>query len=142
MLCPVCLVPVADTGIGVTEQHRNTIGKICSMSGQPFYSWDEDGTRQAVANRSNGVCEFCRRAKATEKHHRKGRGVGGKWSPANILDMCGADHRFFTEHRTIGYQLGVLVYSGENPAEVPVTTRDGVVVYLSDDVAPPNRGEL
>lgn len=134
MLCPVCLAPItADDG--VVKMHHDGIGKICPMSGREPYIWDEDATRNAVPNRSNGYCEFCGE-RAAEMHHRIARSQGGSWSPANILHLCSPCHRYYTEHPKVAYWLGVSVRRNGNPAHIPVKTPRGELL-LSDDVAPP-----
>lgn len=138
MICPVCLQDVKAYPNGVTPEHNDTIGKTCYMSGRKAFTWDERATREAVANRSGGICEYCHRHQAQEMHHRKSRGVGGEWSPANILHLCARCHRHFTfEARMDGYQLGVCLRRFEEPGEVPVTAYDGNTLWLTDDVAPP-----
>lgn len=120
------------------DTHTDVTGKVCPMSGHEAFAWGERSTREAVWPRSGGVCEYCRSARAQEMHHRKSRGVGGRWSPANILHLCSrCHHRFTNEARVEGYERGVLLRRNQEPQEVAVRTLDDTVLWLSDDVAPP-----
>lgn len=141
-ICPVCCAPIQDNleGVGPTVKlHNDGVGRICPMSGQPMPPWDERGTREACKNRSGGVCEFCMTTRATEMHHRKSRGVGGEWHPANILHLCSGCHAYITHHPEWSYQLGLMVRSYDDPAEIAVTQFNGTPLYLSDEVTPPQR---
>lgn len=140
MLCPVCLLPILSHDGGVTDLHYDTIGKVCVMSGKPMFEWAEASTREAVYNRSDRICEYCRSKPATDCHHRVSVGVGGKWSPANILHLCRLDHSYFTDHPKEAYPLGVMVESHDErgaPGDIPVIQADGGLLWLSDDVSPP-----
>lgn len=140
MMCPVCLKDVGTHSGGITMQHTDTASKICKMSGKPMFEWDEASTRDVVNNRSNGICEYCRRRRATDCHHRISVGVGGKWTPANILHMCRQDHSYFTDHPEEAYPLGVMVKSHDErgePHEIVVIQADGGGLWLTDDCAPP-----
>jgi 5-methylcytosine-specific restriction endonuclease McrA len=98
--------------------------------------WDERTTREAVKGRSGGICELCRH-RATEMHHRKARGMGGgrgKWSPANILHLCGSCHRWATRNPLAAYERGVSLRDYDIPDWVPVTRDDGSSFQPSDDV--------
>jgi 5-methylcytosine-specific restriction endonuclease McrA len=111
------------------------------MSGKPAYEWDERGTREAVSNRSNGICEYCQSAMATEMHHRLARSLGGGWSPGNIIHLCWKCHRRCTspsgDQRVWAQRVGLLLQSTEDPNRVPVTRVEQL--WLSDNVAPPTR---
>ena len=81
-----------------------------------------------IRERSQGRCEACG-GKATNTHHRLRRGMGGSalamlGSPSNLLRLCGSGtagcHGFIEHSRTIAYDLGLLVHSGQNPAGTPV----------------------
>lgn len=95
--------------------------------------WTERTTRPAVSARSGGICENCGKQRATDKHHRLNASRGGKWHPANILDLCRLCHHRVTVNPSWAESRGLslptsLVYS---PAAVPVRIeRDGVVSYL------------
>lgn len=149
MLCPVCLREIGVTN-GVVDPHtterphRVTGRKVfCPMSGKTPFVWDERSTRQAVPNRSDGRCEFCCAARATNMHHRKKVSQGGLWTPSNILHVCGSGttgcHGYFEEHPRIAYRLGVSVKRDQKPELVPVQTANGLL-WLSDDIAPPLPG--
>jgi 5-methylcytosine-specific restriction endonuclease McrA len=137
MLCPVCLFNCKAGPI--YHKHVNSLMVVCPMSGQTAFVWDEPSTREAVAGRSNGMCEFCGQAMATEMHHRLARSLGGGWSPANIIHLCWKCHRRCTspsgDQRVWAQRVGLLLQSTEDPSRVPVTRI--AQLWLSDDVAPP-----
>lgn len=137
-MCPICSVDELSADNGVLEAHTTPIGTICPMSGRELFVWDERSTRAAVAGRAGGRCEYCGQAGA-EMHHRVARGRGGRWSPANIIFLCGGDHRYFTDHPKLAYRAGISVRSNQNPAQVPVLTRFGQL-WLSDEITPPLPG--
>lgn len=94
------------------------------MSHRAAPAWDETTTRAAVWGRSMGVCEYCQAEQATDMHHRQGRGVGGKWHPANIIHLCRTCHGRCTspagENREWAEYVGLIVSSYEDPAKVVV----------------------
>ena len=149
VLCQVCLIKVGVSD-GVVEAHMlsgpvqpgRTELSLCPMSGKPVFEWSERSTREAVAGRSNGRCEWCG-ATATNIHHRKNVSQGGLWSPVNCLHICGSGttgcHGYFTQHPEHAYRVGVSVHRNEDPADVPVLTPNGPL-WLSDDISPPLPG--
>ena len=142
MLCPECArpAPVVD---GVLSVHHADKGVWCPMSGQPAFMWDEKAVREAVSNRSGGVCEYCCKARATEMHHRVPRSVGGGWTPANIVHLCHACHGWVSDSADTSLSTarrhGLYLRSREDPARIPLTRQAGQMVLLSDDVSPPPR---
>lgn len=137
MLCPVCLMPCETNAYGVVKTHADSVGGDCPMAGKQGPTWDEDSTRAAVPGRSGGVCEYCTRRRAQDMHHRKSRGVGGRWHPANVLHLCRVCHRFITDHPAWAHALGLIVKSTEDPAKRPVTREDGSTFSPTDDIAMP-----
>jgi len=113
--------------------------KTCEMSGKFYYEWDEYTTRKAVAGRSCGICECCGRAKATDMHHRISRGVGGQWTPANILHLCRSCHGYITDHPNMAYRRGLSLRHGDNPESIPLQRLNGITSFISDQVVPPNK---
>lgn len=136
--CPVCLKDIGAPR-GVVEAHSDSAGKICPMSGRERFVWDEASTRDAVRNRSGGICEYCHAARGTELHHRVNRSQGGAWSPANCIWLCRLHHSWVTVHPTKASKVGLSVQRGDEPADVPVRTILGVL-WLTDDVCPPIPG--
>jgi hypothetical protein len=139
-LCPVCLGQIRATRQGTTvlptvETHCDSIGGVCPMSGQPMPEWGERNTRAAVKGRSSGICEHCRMQRATDMHHRISRGVGGWWSPANVLHLCRVCHSHFTGNVSMGHHMGIILRRAQNPEEVPVMRADGEIFYATDEVA-------
>lgn len=147
MMCQVCLgdVVVAD---GVVGAHEIVVAgrrrSWCPMSGKPPFVWDERCTRAAVAGRSGGRCEYCGH-KATNMHHRRNASQGGRWSPANILHLCGSGttgcHGFFTARPEMAHELGVTLRFGEDPEQIPVRTPSDLL-WLTDDIAAPLPGQV
>lgn len=123
-LCPVCDANIPVYADGRVGRHKDGVGNECPMGGKQAPPWDERSTRPAVSGRSGGICEYCRKRRATDKHHRVSRGVGGPWNPANILDLCRHCHREATEHPDWAKPLGLIVKRGEDPETVPVIRED------------------
>ena len=136
-ICPVCLNPVNLQGDGSVGSHRDGVGVRCIMVGRQPPPWDEGSTREAVGNRSGGVCEYCRRSRATEKHHRVSRGVGGRWTPGGVLDLCSSCHRTATNNPEWAYNLGVSLRSTQDPEMVPVVRDDLTTFQPSSFVTQP-----
>lgn len=137
IICPVCLAHIEPNDCGAVLQHLTVVGRICPMSGKAMPRWTERATREAVVGRSNGMCEFCRYARASDMHHRKSRGVGGKWHPANIIHLCRPCHATATANPEDARSSGVIVESHRDPSTVPVVRNNGDRFMLTDEVAPP-----
>ncbi|QWS68233.1 HNH endonuclease [Gordonia phage VanLee] len=93
---------------------------------------DEPQARAIVTERSQGICEACGRARATDWSHRIARSRGGLWCPTNGLHLCRADHAWIHAHQEKARALGAIVETHLNPAEVPVRTRHGRVLLHPD----------
>lgn len=100
-------------------------------------------TVRQVRGRAQGRCEVCGTSDALRWsfHHRIPRGMGGSRDPrlnlpSNIILLCGSGtegcHGWVESNRTEAYTDGLLVYRIDDPAEVPVLLRYGLV--LLDDV--------
>jgi len=92
--------------------------------------------RAALKARSDGICEICGTAEATNWHHRKDRSQGGDNSLSNAMHLCGSGttgcHGMVTEHPKDAYTYGWSVRSGLSPVEVKVLRR-GMWVRLADN---------
>lgn len=102
----------------------------------PRTSPEERRTRQIVDDRSDGFCEKCGTPGATDKAHRVARGVGGPWSPANILDLCRACHAYHHKHPKDAYRGGWHLQAGSDPTTCPVWFHhEGTIgyAYLNND---------
>jgi hypothetical protein len=92
--------------------------------------------RDKLRERSDGICEVCGSAPATNWHHRKNRSQGGPNSLSNALHCCGSGctgcHGRITENPSEAVGMGWSVRSYNNPASAPVFRR-GEWVWLSDD---------
>lgn len=120
--------------------------------------------RAAVRERSQGRCEVCGRRPATTWSHRKRRGAGGTWSPANGLHSCGHGtsgcEGAITAHRdpltgqpADVFALGLQVPATADPYDVPVRLahpvygpgwwrlHDDGTMSLVADWSPPRAGE-
>lgn len=126
-LCPVCDNEANLQRDGSVGSHKDGTGAKCVMVGRRPAPWDERSTRVAVTNRSGGICEWCQKRRATEKHHRVSCGTGGLWTPAGIIDLCNPCHREATEHPNWAKPLGLIVKSGKDPEKVPVIREDSTV---------------
>ena len=75
------------------------------------------------------------------KHHRQGRGRGGKHRPANLVSLTGdgtrGEHAWVEAHEPIAQILGYMVHSWDDPAERPIYRTApfgaGYGWYLQDD---------
>lgn len=81
--------------------------------------------RKLVRARSGGVCEVCRRERATNFQHRLAEGHGGQYTACNGLDVCGMGnasgcHGRIHQYPLIAYERGWSVRSGHDPAVQPV----------------------
>lgn len=93
--------------------------------------------REAVTERSGGVCERCGIAPAAEQHHRRPRGMGSTKRPesnlpGNLLALCANCHRWVENNRTKAYCDGLLLGQNETPSLAAVSYR-GTLVLLKDD---------
>lgn len=101
----------------------------------------EDGAA-IVRERSAGLCECCRKV-GIQTHHRTPRGMGGVSGlgravnkPSNLLRLCLACHQDAESQREQAFELGRLVYRGDDPSQVPVWLQhvNGTGWWLLDDV--------
>lgn len=84
--------------------------------------------RLAVAARSGGICERCRKARAVHVHHRQPKQAGGTrrrlaHALFNLLHVCFRCHAEIHGDPAKSYKAGWLVLSGGDPALVPLRTR-------------------
>jgi hypothetical protein len=97
---------------------------------------NEQKARAILAERSEGVCEVCSSARATNAHHRRGLGQGGTWTPSNLLHVCGTGttgcHGHITTHPAVSREQGWSVPSWRDPAGVPVWLARHGWVLLTD----------
>jgi hypothetical protein len=96
--------------------------------------WTEVTTRHAVHGRSDWICELCRRARATDMHHRKSAGTGGEWRPVNMLHLCRLCHSYHTDHPAVAYSRGVSLKRGDNPETTPVVRDNGEMFQPTDNI--------
>lgn len=91
--------------------------------------------RDLLRIRSQGVCEICGVAIATNWHHRKNRSQGGAHDLSNALHLCGSGttgcHGMVTEHPIKAFDNGWSVRSRFRPADV-IVKRQGEWVWLDD----------
>lgn len=100
--------------------------------------------RKIIHARSDHCCEVCGveivDGMSRSAHHRRPRGMGGNKSAASNsasagLYLCGDGvagcHGWIESHRPEAYELGLLVRQHEDPAEVPVSIKRGLV-FLDD----------
>lgn len=96
--------------------------------------------RKLVSLRSGGWCEmrvfgYCLGG-ATNWCHRKAKGQGGLWQASNGVAGCGSGsrgcHGWCHSYPAEARQLGWMLLSTEDPAEVPMRLHDGRTVWLND----------
>ncbi|MCV7255268.1 hypothetical protein H7J86_24195 [Mycobacterium hackensackense] len=98
------------------------------------FAWNETLTRDAIkSGRSMGVCEWHGDHPATDMHHRRNAGQGGKWHPANIFHICREIHHHVTVHPTWAHQVGLTLWEGESTAR-PVRLPSGLELVLTDEL--------
>lgn len=92
--------------------------------------------RDQLRERSEGICEVCGSAPATNCHHRKNKSQGGGNELSNLMHVCGSGttgcHGWITENPAKSYRYGLSVRSYGNPAMAQVFRR-GEWVLLTDD---------
>lgn len=79
--------------------------------------------REAIAERSGGVCEACGQARATNVHHRLYKSRGGRGTVTNGLALCGMGNTSGCHglaHTGDGERAGLSVPSGSRPELWPV----------------------
>lgn len=79
----------------------------------------EKRCREIVAERSDGLCECCGEAGGLDKAHRVARSQGGKWDPANILDLCRMCHSGNHNSPQRAYDHGWHLRSHQDPVGEP-----------------------
>jgi hypothetical protein len=92
--------------------------------------------RDKLRERSDGICEVCGAAPATNWHHRKNRSQLGGNELSNALHLCGSGttgcHGQITANPSEAVRHGWAVRSHGNPRYIPALRR-GTWVYLDDD---------
>lgn len=82
---------------------------------------EEVRCREAVAARSEGLCEGCGHPTGLEKAHRVARSQGGAWQASNILDLCHTCHHVDGHaNPTAAYANGRHLRRGSDPTTEPV----------------------
>ncbi len=92
---------------------------------RPLVSPEERRARKLVKKRSEGRCEVCGRAPATNFQHRLSRAHLGPWTAENGLAVCGHGnltgcHSLIHLNPRVAYERGWSVRSGHDPARIPV----------------------
>jgi len=120
--------------------HPVTVSRICRRLRRGDLR--ERVAREAVAQRSGGVCEVGGEARcarpATEWHHRRNRSQGGQWVAANGLHLCRDHHAWIGDHPQRAYALGWLVPNGVTPDEWPVRRFDEQAYQQPGDIWAPS----
>lgn len=103
-------------------------------------------TAALLQQRSDGICEVCGAARATNIHHRTPRGMGGtnraihtvEW----LLHLCGSGtqgcHGYIESHPEVAYSKGWKLRRLDTPAR-PVQYRQEWVVLGPDGTVSPHR---
>lgn len=82
---------------------------------------NEKQARTIVKVRSDGICEAYIREVCTYRsqsvHHRRKRGQGGRWEPANLLAVCGDGthgcHGWIESHPKLARAAGLWLFTGD-----------------------------
>lgn len=87
--------------------------------------------RQALQVRDRGQCVRCG-ARAREVHHRRRRREGGH-ELANLVSLCGKDHRWCHAHPSEARSLGFIVSAyDDDVADAPIRAYYGWVRLTSE----------
>lgn len=84
-------------------------------------TWDK--ARRGALERDEETCQRCSRP-ATDVHHRKVKGMGGTgdeevaFGLANLVSLCRECHSHVHANPAESYELGWLVHSWDEPAEL------------------------
>lgn len=127
-----CTYKYMDKLVGREAKARGVTSRRKHRKPILFDGWTECKTRIVVRERSNGVCERCDKARATDMHHRKNRSQSGKWHPSNIMHLCALCHVEITAEPAMSRKNGWAVPSTFNPATQPVLYR-GEWAVLGED---------
>lgn len=106
---------------------------------------EEREARAVVAARSGGTCEVCRRAPATNWHHRRNRSQQGAWCASNGLHVCGSGttgcHGHISLNPAVAYERGWSVRSTADPSRMPVwlANRGWCLLTADGGIAPIER---
>lgn len=98
---------------------RTPLASVSALARTPFVakrakrSPEENQARALVAARSNGTCEGCGWAPASEWAHRVARSRGGLWAASNGLHLCSSGD----PRSPWGGGLGCHEWSHKNPVE-------------------------
>ena len=76
-------------------------------------------SRPTVMKRSQGMCEKCGAARATDMHHRKLRRHGDH-APANLVHLCRTCHNWAHQNPAEALLAGFICPSWENPRKQPM----------------------
>lgn len=92
---------------------------------KPTVTPAERSARKLVRARSEGTCELCGSAPATNFQHRLPKSAQGAWSASNGLDVCGFGnvsgcHGRIHQRPAEAYRMGWSVRRGQVPAHQPV----------------------
>ena len=88
--------------------------------------------RRMLAERSGGVCETCRSARASDYQHRVNRSQGGGWQLSNALHLCHDCHMWIHRNPNTANKRGWHLKSWQSPAESPALLGHAWVL-LTDD---------
>lgn len=103
--------------------------------------------RKLVAERSGGFCEarldgknsFACQGVGQSMHHRRKVSQGGKWTPSNIVHVCGNGtmgcHGYIEANPAMARRWHLWLYAGQPPAATPARLcfRGLTSWYLLDD---------
>jgi hypothetical protein len=94
---------------------------------------NEHQARKVVKIRSEGRCEICWIAPATDMHHRKNRSQGGTWTAENLMHLCHIHHMHITVNPRTAREQGWTVPPYADPATTPVWVTGRGFVFLTAD---------
>jgi 5-methylcytosine-specific restriction enzyme A len=95
------------------------------------------GTAKRRVSARDGKCVRCG-SEGTDVHHRKPRGQGGSYDPltafgfANLVFLCRKCHDHVHRHVQDSYNAGYLVHSWDDPENIFVGTKSGLLTLRAD----------
>lgn len=123
--------------------HLRPVGRVKGLKtgrrGVPSYDTEFQDAMVLVRERSGGRCESgmapgCT-GRGTHGHHRKLRKQGGQNDLATLLHVCMPCHMVIHHRPADSYELGHLVHSWDEPADVPVLDPAGRVFHCHENHA-------
>ena len=80
----------------------------CRSAKREAFEEDLDAATDALTQRSNGMCEVCKKRPVVVRHHKLRRSRGGTNDLDNLMHLCPADHDLIHNYPGFAYEQGWL----------------------------------